>query len=58
MTLWISLTVIFMTIMVISWILSKIYNESIDDDSTLSGMGFSVGAAGMIFFGMITILCI
>lgn len=58
MTLWITLTVIFMVIMVVSWILSKIYNESIDDDSTLSGMGFTVGATGMIFFGIITILCI
>jgi len=58
MTLWIVLTVFSIVIMVASWIRSKTHNESIDDDSTLSGAGFAIGAMGTLFFGIITILCI
>jgi len=58
MTLWITLTVISIVVMVASWFYCKIYNESIDDDSTLSGMVFVIGVTGAIFFGAITILCI
>jgi hypothetical protein len=58
MTLWITLTVISMVMIVASWINSKIHKESIDDDTTLSGFGFMIGSIGTVFFGAITILCI
>lgn len=56
MTLWSVLTVVSIVIMIASWIHSKIYNESIDVDYTLSGLWFDAGLFGMLIFGALTLL--
>ena len=58
MTLWIVLAVISLVALVAGMIRSKVCNESLNDDNTLSAFLFTLGCTGTLFFVSITLLCI
>lgn len=58
MILWTILTVIFVITMLVGYAMSKVREEDINDDNTLSGMIMNVGCSGMAVFGMFLLMCI
>ena len=58
MILWTILTAIFVITMLVGYVMSKVREEDINDDNTLSGMIMSVGCSGMAVFGMLLLMCI